>query len=117
MPRLLFTTAFKPYGIDDLYSRRDSFPEVFHNRVTREQGIFSYRGHFSAFGLHVIANNVSAESVVLEYPTFDRFKKELEKGYDYVGVGSVVANFQKVRAMAEAVRELQQDHKEEVICA
>ena len=105
MARILFTTPFKPYGIDSPFGRKDSFPEVFHNRLTRAHGVFSYRGHFSAFGLHVIAKNIDAESVVLEYPTMKRFLRELDKGYDYVGIGSVVANFQKVKLMAEAVRE------------
>ena len=104
MPRVLLSSVFKPFGIDNLYSRKDSFPEVYHNRLTRPQGIFSYRTHFNVFGLHVIANNISAPSVVLDYPTLDGFIAEVKKGYDYVGIGSVVPNFQKVKLMAEAVR-------------
>jgi radical SAM superfamily enzyme YgiQ (UPF0313 family) len=106
MTKILFSTTFKPFGIDNEFSRKDSFPECFHNRVTRAHGIFSYRGHFSAFGLHAIANNIPTQSTVLEYPTLKRFKKELKKGYDYVGIGSVVPNLQKVRVMAEAIREI-----------
>ena len=104
MTRILFTTPFKPYGIDNHYSRADSFPECLHNRVTRAQGIFSYRHHFSAFGLHAIANNISADCTVLEYPTYKRFLRELGKSYDYVGIGSVMPNLQKVKIMAEDVR-------------
>jgi len=106
MARILLTTPFKPFGIDGPFGRKDSFPEVFHNRLTRAHGIFSYRSHFSAFGLHVIANNLEADVTVLEYPTLERFRRELKKGYHYVGIGSVVANFQKVKVMAEAVREV-----------
>jgi haloalkane dehalogenase len=106
MTRILFATVFKPFGIDNQFSRRDSYPEIFHNRLTRAQGVFSYRSHFSALGLHAIANNISAQSTVLEYPTFKLFLKEIEKDYDYVGIGSVVANFQKVREMARAIREI-----------
>jgi haloalkane dehalogenase len=105
MAKILFTTVFKPFGIDGPLSRKDSFVEVFHNRVTRAHGIFSYRGHFSAFGLHAMAKNIRSQSTVLEYPSFKRFLRELKKGYDYVGIGSVVANFGKVKAMAKAVRE------------
>jgi hypothetical protein len=111
MPRILFTTTFKPFGIDNQYSRKDNFPESFHNRVTREQGIFSYRCHFSSFGLHSIANNISSQSVVLEYPSYKRFFKEVKKGYDYVGISSVVADFQKVKKMSETVREISPDTK------
>jgi len=104
MPRILLTTAFKPFGKDGVYTRKDSFPEVFHNRITRPQGIFSYRVHLSTLGLHAIANNVSADCTVIDYPSYRRFVKEVRKGYDYVGIGSVMANLNKVRIMAETVR-------------
>jgi hypothetical protein len=105
MARVLLTTVFKPFGIDNLYGRAESNPEIFHNRLTRNQGIFSYRSHFQALGLHVIANNIETDCTVLEYPTFKRFIKELKKGYDYVGIGSAMCNLQKLKLMAETIRE------------
>jgi len=106
MTRILLTSAFKPFGVDSHFSRRDSRLEIFHTGFTRPREIFSCRGFFNSPGLHVIANNISAQSTVLEYPTYKRFLRELSRDYDYVGIGSVVANFRKVRVMTEAVRDI-----------
>ena len=105
MPRVLLTTAFKPFGIDDQYGRELNFPECYHNRLTREQGIFSMRSRFNAFGLHAIAHNLDGVPVtVLEYPTLERFKQELKKGYDYLGIGFFICNFPKIKKMVEEAR-------------
>jgi len=45
-------------------------------------------------------------TAVLDFPTFKRFKRELKKGYDYVGISFIIPNFKKAREMARAVREL-----------
>lgn len=102
--RLLLTGPFKPFAVDDLYSRKESIPELFHNQLTHFQGIYSPRKHYPTYGLHLIAANTPVEAVVLDWPTFPRFLRELDRGYDYVGIGSIVPNFQKVKRMTEAVR-------------
>ena len=106
-PKVLFSSVFKPFAeADTLYSRVDSKIELFHNQLTKYQGIFSPRVHYSTFGLHAIANNLGMPSVVLDFPTLPRFIEELKKGYDYVGIGSIVPNFQKVKRMTEEIRRL-----------
>ena len=104
-PKILFSSVFKPFAeADNLYSRLDSKIELFHNQITKYQGIFSPRIHYNTFGLHAIANNLPVPSVVLDFPTLDRFIRELKKGYDYVGIGSITPNFNKVARMTEEVR-------------
>ena len=106
-PKILFTSVFKPFAeADNLYSRVDSKIELWHNQQTKYQGIFSPRVHYPTFGLHVIANNLGVPSNVLDFPTLDRFIEEVKKGYDYVGIGSIMPNFQKVRRMTYEVRRL-----------
>lgn len=111
MPRVLLTSVFKPFGVDGLYSRRDSKIELFHNQVTKYQGCFSIRTHFDTFGLHAIANNIEAPTVVLDFPSRSRFRKEIAKGYDYVGIGSIICNFQKVKAMVEDIHRISPNSK------
>jgi len=103
-PRLLLTGTFKPFAVDNLYSRKESIPELFHNQLTHFQGIYSPRKHYPTYGLHLIAANTPVDATVLDWPTFPRFLRELDRGYDYVGIGSIVPNFQKVKRMTEAVR-------------
>jgi radical SAM superfamily enzyme YgiQ (UPF0313 family) len=103
--KILFSSVFKPFGeADTLYSRRDSKIELFHNQITKYQGVFSPRVIYQTFGLHCIANNLGAPSVVLDYPTLDRFIAEIKKGYDCVGIGSIGPNLQKVKRMMEEIR-------------
>ena len=97
---------FKPFAVDNIYSRRDSKIELYHNQITKYQGVFSIRTNMLSFGLHAIANNINADTTVLEFPTLRRFRKELQKGYDYVGISGIIPNFEKVRRMAQEVREV-----------
>lgn len=105
IPRVLFSSVFKPFAeADTLYSRVDSKVEVFHNQLTKYQGVFSPRVHHSTLGLHTIANNLEVPSVVLDYPTLPRFIEEVKAGYDYVGIGSIIPNFEKVKRMCLEIR-------------
>jgi radical SAM superfamily enzyme YgiQ (UPF0313 family) len=105
IPRVLFSSVFKPFAeADNLYSRVDSKIEIFHNQLTKYQGVFSPRVHYSTLGLHAIANNLGVPSVVLDCPTLPRFIAEVKKGYDYVGIGSIIPNFEKVKRMCAEIR-------------
>ncbi len=104
-PKILLTSVFKPFGeADNLYSRVDSKIELLHNQITKFQGVFSPRIHYQTFGLHLIAANLDTPSVVLDYPTLPRFIAEVKKGYDYIGIGSIAHNLQKVKRMTEEIR-------------
>ncbi|HLA26523.1 MAG TPA: radical SAM protein [Syntrophales bacterium] len=103
--KCLLTSVFGPYGVDDEYGEKDNKMELFHNQVTREQGIFSYRFNHGSQGLYFLAENIDMPAVVLDFPTFDRFKKEIRKGYDYIGISFIVSNFKKAKEMARLIRE------------
>ncbi len=104
--KLLLTSVFGPYGVDDEYGKKANKMELFHNQVTREQGIFSYRFNHGSQGLYFLAENIEIPTAVLDFPTFKRFKQELKKGYDYIGISFIIPNFKKAKAMAGAIREL-----------
>jgi len=104
--RILLTGPFKPFAVDNVYSRKESIPELFHNQLTHFQGVFSPRMAFPTYGLHLIGANVPEDFTVLEWPTLKRFEKEVRKGYDYIGIGSIAPNLQKVKKMTETIREI-----------
>jgi haloalkane dehalogenase len=81
-------------------------PELFHAQVTRSQGIFSLRSTYISYGLEYIAKNIAAPATVLHYPTIKQFKRELKKGYDYVGISFVIATFDKLKKMSRLVKEV-----------
>lgn len=109
--KLLLTSVFGPFGVDDEYGEKENKMELFHNQVTREQGIFSYRFNHASHGLYLIAENVDVPTTVLDFPTLKRFKKELKKGYEYIGISFIIPNYQKAKKMAEIVREFSPDSK------
>ena len=103
--KLLLSSVFGPYGVDDAYGRKENIMELFHNQVTREQGLFSLRFNHPSFGLYFLAENIHAPTAVLDFPSEKRFIKEIRKGYDYVGISFIVPNFVKAKRMAELIRE------------
>jgi radical SAM superfamily enzyme YgiQ (UPF0313 family) len=104
--KFLLTSVFGPYGVDDEYGVKENKMELFHNQVTREQGIFSYRFNHGSQGLYFLAENVDMPTVVLDFPTLKRFKKELANGYDYIGISFIIPNFKKAKEMARIIREI-----------
>ena len=109
--KVLLSSVFKPFTVDDMYGRKENTCEFFHNQLTRYQGVFSPRQQVPSIGLHLIAANIDTQSTVLDYPTLERFTKEVEKGYDYVGIGSIQSNIHKVQKMVEVVRDVSPSSK------
>ncbi len=104
-PRILLAGVFGPFGVDDAFGRRDNVMELFHNQVTKAQGIASFRFHHRSFGLYFLAENIDADVTVLDFPSRRRFEREVAKGqYDVVGISFIAPNFLKAREMARIVR-------------
>jgi hypothetical protein len=104
-PRILLCGVFGPYGVDDAYGRQENVMELFHNQVTKAQGIASLRLHHRTFGLYFLAANVEADVTVLDFPSKKRFIREIRKQYDLVGFSFITPNFGKAREMARLTRE------------
>lgn len=78
--------------------------ELFHNQITREQGLFSLRFNHQSFGLYFLAENIDAPTIVLDFPSKEKFIKEIKKGYDYIGISFILPNFIKAKYMADQIR-------------
>ena len=106
--RVLLSSVFGPYARDDEFGSRSINPmELYHNQVTREQGSFSLRMFHRSWGLMMIQRNISAPSTLLDFPTLNRFERELTSTeYDVVGISGIIPNFGKVREMCRRTRRL-----------
>jgi radical SAM superfamily enzyme YgiQ (UPF0313 family) len=105
MARVLLTTVHRPLGVDSHNCSKHIQAEMYHAQVTRAQGIFSIRSVCTGWGLEFIAANLDAPVTVLHYPTKKAFLRELQKGYDYVGIGFVICTFPKAVEMCEWIRQ------------
>lgn len=82
--------------------------ELYHNQVTRVQGVFSLRMFHRSWGLMLIQANLDAPCTLLDFPTLDRFVDELRSvRYDVVGISAILPNIAKVAKMCALVREHQ----------
>lgn len=106
-PKLvLLTSVFKPFAQDDEFGSRELNPaELFHNQVTREQGPFSLRMFHRTWSLMLLQANIAAPCTVLDFPTRERFIRELAHDYDVVGISGIVVNAGKVAEMCRLVRQ------------
>ncbi len=104
--RVLLSSVFKPFARDDEFGSRAINPaELYHNQVTREQGPFSLRMFHRSWNLMFLQQNISAPCTVLDFPTRDRFVRELTwQSYDIVGLTGIIVNVGKVREMCRLVR-------------
>jgi len=105
--RVLLSSVFKPFAQDDEFGSRAINPvELYHNQVTREQGPFSLRMFHRTWSLMLLQRNIAAPCTVLDFPTRQRFIRELcTHRYDVVGLTGIIVNVGKVREMCRLVRE------------
>ena len=98
--RILLSSVCKPYELVGGVPASDNMGM----RLTRGQGLFSLYEHTHFNGLHLLAQNISAGSVVLENPSLDQFRKELRAGYDYLGLSFKPINTERLLEMCAIVR-------------
>ncbi len=107
--RVLLSSVFGPFAQDDEYGSRAINPmELYHNQVTRVQGVFSLRMFHRSWGLMLIQANLEAPCVLLDFPSLDRFVEEIQNHrYDVIGLSAIQPNLEKVRKMCQLIREHQ----------
>jgi radical SAM superfamily enzyme YgiQ (UPF0313 family) len=111
--KVLLTSVFGPYAQDDDFGSRAINPmELYHNQVTRAQGSFSLRMFHRSWGITMIQHNISAPCTVLDFPTLERFQREVTaEQYDIVGISAIIPNIGKAREMCRIVRQLSPNSK------
>ncbi|MCC7179352.1 MAG: cobalamin-dependent protein [Acidobacteria bacterium] len=104
--RVLLSSVFKPFAQDDEFGSRAINPvELYHNQVTRAQGPFSLRLFHRTWSLMLLQQNISAPCTVLDFPTRERFIRELTRhDYDVVGLSGIIVNVGKIREMCRLIR-------------
>ncbi len=107
--KVLLTSVFGPYAQDDEYGSSAINPmELYHNQVTRVQGVFSLRMFHRSFGLLMIKENIQAPCTLLDFPDLDRFIQCIRSNmYNIIGISSIIPNVGKVKKMCELIRTYQ----------
>jgi len=103
MTRVLLSTPVGPY---DTHFYNQSLTDVMDQRFSRGCGIFTLRGHIHINFAHVLAQNIKAPAVFLEYPTWADYDEELRRGYDVIGIHGFHNQRDVVVEMCKRAREL-----------
>jgi len=113
MPRVLLSTVFRPFGVEDKYNKKDDdlLLDYLASRLSREPGLFALSSLLPVSGLYMIGANIDCHVKILQYPTLKEFTQEVKKGYDYVGIGFIIKGFPKAIKMISVVRKHAPDTK------
>ncbi|MBI4957826.1 MAG: hypothetical protein HY908_37825 [Myxococcales bacterium] len=98
---LLLTTPCYPYPTLPM---NDSITDATGQRFTKGDDLFTIISHTHCFANHILAQNVSWPSVVLEYPRWEDFTAEVAKGYPYLGISAYPPHLETVLKMCEHTR-------------
>lgn len=108
MTRVLFSSIYDPEPLIERWAATDQMAY----RLTRAQGIFTLEEHAHSWPLHLLAQNIEAESVVLEWPSLEEFEDELrETDFDFVCISFMNRDLDKLPVMSAAVRQLRPNAK------
>jgi len=98
---ILFTSVCQPF---ERLSGGGLLTDQFAFRLTRAQELFVLRPHTHVTPLHLLAQNLSVPSVVLEYPTLEQLTDEVRHGYEYVAISFMLNHIDRLREMCQAIR-------------
>lgn len=99
--KVLFSTTWGPFQ-EQFFNT--SPVDVMNQRFSRGCDIFTMNGHLHSSFAHLIAQNIDAPSVFLEYPRREDFHAEIEKGYDYIGISSYHNQVDDLIEMCQVIR-------------
>ena len=104
-PRVLLTSTFRPWGVDDLYNTTEMNFDGLAANFIRLQEPFVPHGLNSLPATHFIAANLDIPTVVLDHPSIEEFEREVAgAGYEYIGISFMTCEFLKARKMVEVAK-------------
>lgn len=100
MPRILFSSPCFERGNTPALEAMD----LGYRKNTASQGWATMRQYQAWHPLHLMAANIGIPSVVMDYPTMDDFRHELDQGYDAVCISFGASSAVPVLGMIREAR-------------
>ena len=100
--QILLTTPTYPYPT---LPCNDSLTDATGQRFTKGDDVFTIISHTHCYANHILAQNVESPVVALEYPRWDDFTAEVDKGYRTIGVSAYPPHLDQVMKMCRYVRQ------------
>ena len=99
--RILLTTPTTPYPT---LPANDSLTDATGQRFTKGDGIFSVISHTHCYANHILAQNIESPAMVAEYPSWDEFTAEVDRGYPVIGISAYPPHLETVLEMCRYIR-------------
>lgn len=99
--RLLLTTAVYPFPS---LPQDEAATDVMGQRFTRGNDLFTMVSHTHPLALHLLAQNLQIPSVVLEYPRWRHFCREVARGYEVIAISAYPFHLDSVFRMCRHIR-------------
>ena len=99
--RLLLTTVIFPFPT---LPQQEAATDVMGQRFTRGNDLLTMVSHTHPPALHLLAQNLRTPSVVLEYPRWRQFCREVALGYEIIGISAYPFHLEKVLRMCRHIR-------------
>ncbi len=100
--RILLTTPCYPYPS---LPANDSLTDATGQRFTHADDIFTIVSHTHCYANHILAQNIDIPATLLEYPRWENFTQEVDKGYAYIGISAFPVHLDMVMKMSKYIRE------------
>lgn len=98
---ILLTTPTYPYPT---LPANDSLTDATGQRFTKGDSVFTIVSHTHCFANHILAQNINVPAAVLEYPRWEDFTAEVDRGYPLIGISTYPVHLERVMQMCEYIR-------------
>jgi radical SAM superfamily enzyme YgiQ (UPF0313 family) len=105
--RVLITNAYGPYDLKWGQSPSD----LLGARLARGHAMLERAAELPTWSMYLLAENVSNETTVLEYPRWDDFVRAIEDGYDVVCIETKTIQVPHIARMVKTIRALRPSTK------
>lgn len=99
--KILLTTPTFPYPT---LPANDSLTDATGQRFTHGDDMFTIISHTHCYANHILAQSIKTDAVLLEYPRWDDFTAEVDKGYPVLGISALPVHLDLVMKMCQYVR-------------
>lgn len=100
---ILLTTPCFPYPTLPF---NDALTDAMGQRFSKGDDIYTVISHTHCYANHILAQNVTPPTTVLEYPRWEDFDQEVRKGYPYLGISAFPPHLDTVMRMCTHVRKV-----------
>ncbi len=98
---ILLTTPCYPYPT---LPSNDSLTDATGQRFTKGDDLFTILSHTHCYANHILAQNLRTPVVAQEYPRWEDFTAEVDRGYPVIGISAYPPHLDRVLEMCEYIR-------------